>query len=70
MSVKTIEVKGMSCGHCVQAVTEALSGVPGVVSVKVDLLAGTATFNEAGTVPEAQVRAAIERAGFVAGSYK
>jgi len=70
MSAKTIEVKGMSCGHCVQAVTQALSGVPGVVNVKVDLLAGTAAFDEAVPVPEAQVRAAIERAGFVAGSYK
>jgi len=70
MSAKTIEVKGMSCGHCVQAVTQALSSLAGVANVKVDLLAGTATFDAIAPVPEADIRAAIERAGFVAGSYK
>ena len=68
--MKTIEVKGMSCNHCVQAVTQTLSSLPGVANVKVDLLAGTATFDAIAPVPEAEIRAAIERAGFVAGSYK
>ncbi|GMV26723.1 MAG: hypothetical protein AMXMBFR58_27540 [Phycisphaerae bacterium] len=26
----TLSIDGMSCGHCVQTVTKALSGVPGV----------------------------------------
>ena len=70
MSAKTIEVKGMSCSHCVQAVTQALSGIAGVAGVKVDLLAGTAAFEAVVPVSEADIRAAIERAGFVPGSYK
>ena len=33
-----IKVKGMSCNHCVMAVTKALNEVDGVRDVKVDLL--------------------------------
>ena len=38
-----LEVSGMSCGHCVHAVREALASVPGV-SVK-DVKVGSATVN-------------------------
>ena len=30
MSTTTLAISGMSCSHCVQAVTKALSSVPGV----------------------------------------
>lgn len=30
-------VTGMTCGHCVNHVTEEVSAVPGVTNVKVDL---------------------------------
>lgn len=33
-------VAGMTCGHCVSAVTEELSAIDGVESVDVDLNAG------------------------------
>ncbi|MGB5233404.1 MAG: cation transporter, partial [Desulfoprunum sp.] len=32
----TIKIKGMSCQHCVAAVTKALSELPGISNVKVD----------------------------------
>ncbi len=70
MSTKTIEVKGMSCNHCVQSVTQALSGIDGLTNVKVDLTFGTATYEEAKPVDEAMVKAAIERIGFTPGNYK
>ncbi len=40
----TIEmtVEGMTCDHCVRAVTEAIGGVAGVTEAIVDLDAGTA----------------------------
>ncbi|MDR1271638.1 MAG: cation transporter, partial [Clostridiales Family XIII bacterium] len=41
---KTIEVQGMSCDHCVQAVTKAATEA-GARDVKVDLAGGTATFS-------------------------
>ena len=33
----TVNVSGMTCGHCVSSVTEELSEIPGVTSVDVDL---------------------------------
>ena len=33
----TLTVKGMSCNHCKQAVTQALEALPGVSDVNVDL---------------------------------
>ena len=35
-----IKVKGMSCEHCVAAVTKAVAGLPGVSNVEVDLASG------------------------------
>lgn len=39
----TLPVEGMTCGHCVRTVTEALERIPGVRSARVDLSAKTAT---------------------------
>ncbi len=66
--MKTIEVKGMSCQHCVMSVTKALSMVPGVEDLQVDLGAGKASFNEAAPVDMAAVKKAITDAGFEAGA--
>ncbi|MHB8254936.1 MAG: CopZ family metallochaperone [Acidiferrobacter sp.] len=33
----TLRITGMTCGHCVTAVTRALKAVPGVKSADVDL---------------------------------
>ena len=42
--VKTaLKVEGMSCKHCVKAVTEAVSALPGIAGVTVDLGAKTVT---------------------------
>jgi copper chaperone len=37
-----LEITGMTCDHCVRAVTEALQGVPGVTGVEVALKPGQA----------------------------
>jgi copper chaperone len=60
----TITVKGMSCNHCVMSVTKALEALPGVASVKVDLLSGKATFEETAPVDLAAAKKAIEKIGF------
>ena len=70
MKTRTLEVKGMSCNHCVQSVTQALSGIDGLANVKVDLTFGTATFDETKPVDEALVKATIERIGFIPGSFR
>lgn len=61
MSV-VLEVQGMSCAHCVAAITSAVSKLPGVTSVDVALAAGTVSVD--GTTDVDAVAAAIEDAGY------
>jgi copper chaperone len=69
MSTATYTVTGMTCGHCVSAVTDEVSQVPGVTAVDVDLESGGLTVTSEAPVHEAAVRAAVEEAGYeVAGS--
>ncbi|AWK76958.1 heavy metal transporter (plasmid) [Rhodococcus oxybenzonivorans] len=59
-------VTGMTCGHCVGAVTEELRTLAGVVEVRVDLVAdGTSTVTVTSTTPLTgdQVAAALDEAG-------
>ena len=44
-----LEVSGMSCGHCVGAVREALAGVPGVKVDDVSIGSAAVTFDESKT---------------------
>jgi copper chaperone len=61
----TLNIGGMSCEHCVKAVTQALSAVPGISGVKVDLKAGTAAFQCDGSdAALAAARAAVEEEGY------
>ncbi|MGA5465849.1 cation transporter [Mycobacterium sp. NPDC050041] len=58
----TLNVRGMSCGHCVAAITSAVSPLPGVTEVTVDLERGLVTVD--GTADGASVVAAIEDTGY------
>lgn len=60
----TIRIRGMSCNHCVAAVTKALSAIEGVDHVTVDLAKGEATFDEARPVDRAVIAERIRKAGF------
>lgn len=65
MSQVTLEVKGMSCQHCVKAVKGALEGVSGVSNAEVDLEKGTAVVSgEEIEVPE--LVSAVEIEGYSA----
>ncbi|GAB3695079.1 heavy-metal-associated domain-containing protein [Nocardiopsis oceani] len=57
-------VEGMSCGHCVNSVTEEVSEVAGVTDVKVDLEGKQVTVTGEGQVDDSAVRAAIDEAGY------
>jgi copper chaperone len=63
----TIKIKGMSCNHCVMAVTKALNAVDGVANVKVSLEEGEAAFEEKKLVDMALVKEKIKKAGFEVG---
>lgn len=52
----SLQIEGMTCGHCVRSVTKALEGVSGVEKVAVNLAGGRARV-EGAADPRALVRA-------------
>ena len=65
MSKLELEIQGMSCGHCVSAVSEALSELPGVNVDRVTIGAAQVTYEPDQVAPE-QIVLAIEDAGYAA----
>ena len=63
MSTRTYTVEGMTCGHCVNAVTGEVTKVPGVSDVRVDLDARTVTVT-GDPIDDAAIAAAIDEAGY------
>ena len=62
----TYRVDGMTCAHCVSAVTSELTALDGVQDVSVDLAAGgTSTVSVTSTAPlsDHQVAGALDEAG-------
>ena len=57
-------VRGMTCQHCVRAVTEEVGALPGVTDVQVELDGGRLRVTSAGPVPAEGVRAAVDEAGY------
>jgi copper ion binding protein len=64
MATTTYQVQGMTCGHCVSAVSSEISQIPGVSDVSVDLSTGQVTVKADQPVEDAMVRAAVEEAGY------
>lgn len=60
----TINVSGMTCGHCVSAVTMELSLLPTVTEVDVDLESGQVTITSDAALEQAQLATAIDEAGY------
>ncbi|WP_206478769.1 cation transporter [Kocuria sp. KRD140] len=63
----TVNVSGMTCGHCVASVKEELAEVPGVASVAVDLNAGgvsPVTIESSRELTSDEISAAVEEAGY------
>ena len=62
MSRAVLKIEGMTCGHCVKSVTDALEQVEGVSKAEVDLTAGRAVveYDETQADPRALVAAVID----------
>jgi len=66
-STTTYSVSGMTCAHCVAAVTEEISLLSGVERVHVDLVAGgesTVAVTSVTPLTKEAVRAAVDEAGY------
>ena len=64
MAVTTYEVKGMTCGHCAQSVTQEVSKLEGVSDVAVDLESGRVAVTTTAPLADDAVRAAVDEAGY------
>jgi copper chaperone len=63
----TLPVTGMTCGHCVQAVSREVHEIPGVLNVEVDLVEGGTSVVRVVSeepLPEDTVREAVDEAGY------
>ncbi len=63
----TVNIKGMSCNHCVMAVSQALKQMSGVRAVDVDLENGKATIEHEKAMDMSRVKEIIEKAGYEIG---
>lgn len=57
-------VKGMTCEHCVSAVTEEVGRLDGVADVAVDLASGVVTVTSTAPLDDTAVREAVDEAGY------
>ena len=63
-SMSTYSVRGMTCAHCVKAVTDEVSALPGVVDVVVDLATGDLSVHSDAPLAASEVAAAVDEAGY------
>ncbi|WP_104103055.1 heavy-metal-associated domain-containing protein [Arthrobacter sp. 08Y14] len=64
----TLNISGMTCGHCVASVTEELEAIDGVHNVSVDLNAGgvsTAVVTSSRTLSPVELGEAVAEAGYL-----
>ena len=64
MATSTYTVTGMTCDHCVSAVTQELSDIAGVTKVSIELASGQVTVESDAAVDQAAVAAAVDEAGY------
>jgi copper ion binding protein len=62
--VSTYKVTGMTCGHCVSAVSTEVAKIDGVTNVDVRLEAGEVDVTSDTGLDATAVQAAVEEAGF------
>jgi copper chaperone CopZ len=63
----TVRVAGMTCGHCVAAVTEEVTALDGVSEVQIELVtdgASTVTVTSDAPLADGVLQAAIDEAGY------
>lgn len=63
-TISEYTVTGLTCRHCVAAVTEEVCKLGGVLDVQVDLVAGRVRITSGEPLDVAAVQAAIEEAGY------
>jgi copper ion binding protein len=65
MTTTTYRVDGMTCDHCVHAITSEIAAIDGVHGVDVTLATGQVTVTSESPVAAETIRAAVDEAGYV-----
>jgi copper chaperone len=60
----TVTVQGMTCGHCVAAVSQEVGAITGVTGVEVDLATGAVSIVSDAALDPTVVAAAVDEAGY------
>jgi copper chaperone len=63
-TTRTYRVNGMTCAHCVSAVTSELGALDAVTEVQVELATGEVTVQSDRPLDDAEVAAAVDEAGY------
>jgi copper chaperone len=63
-TTRTYRVNGMTCAHCVSAVTSELGALDAVTDVQVELATGEVTVQSDRPLDDAEVAAAVDEAGY------
>jgi copper chaperone CopZ len=61
---ETFTVAGMTCGHCVNAVSGEVAKIAGVAQVDIDLERGLMTVTSDASIDRFAVAAAVDEAGY------
>jgi len=65
MEKTILNVEGMSCEHCVNAITKAVKALPGIAKVAVDLAAKSVMVEyDSGKTPLDKIKAEIQEQGY------
>jgi len=64
ITTETYMVEGMTCEHCVRAVTSEILLLPGVQQVNVDLESGAVTVTSDNPLDRSSVAEAVDEAGY------
>ena len=64
MSTTTFTVKGMTCGHCVNHVTEEVKKIAGVTGVEVEIESGAVAVTSDSDISTELMEAAVVEAGY------
>lgn len=62
--IQRISVAGMTCQNCVRHVSDALSELPGVGSVSIDLASGTVQIDSDRQIANSELEKALDEAGY------
>ena len=63
-ATRLYQVTGMTCQHCVNAVTEEVNTLPGVTAVRVDLDRGELAVTSGSEIDRSVLAAAVDEAGY------